>query len=256
MSLTTNNTKTNMVPTFLLKGINPNEFFDKYKSGYFQNLTFPESKVEIPKNTPEIFDNIGSNYYSQMYEYTNHMNSRQRIYTTNHCNFITFATNNKNTTENNTKLKYYELNSNPQPCVWCRKPIKKRELGIPHQISYRPKTNTYVIHTGRDVCSFNCMITFVRRKANNPFIYQSPYYIHSESIVHTWFNLCHPDKILREAPEWDLHEINGGPLSDKDFFNDKYIYQPLPNIITLPCKEEYFRSEYPKRLKLVINNKN
>ena len=110
------------------------------------------------------------------------------------------------------------------PCLWCRKRFTHAAIGIPIGMQVRGKTISYMV-TGRYCCYQCCLAALYRlellRSGHRDHVYNN-----SRCYLESMFNRQYPGKILHRAKEWTLHEINGGPLSDKDFFDDNYIFLP------------------------------
>ena len=222
-----------MEHTFFLKGVDVAKVLDLYNEGYYDNIEIDVSdKIDLKKNTTKTKKVIGTNNSHQCYEYKIG-DVYKRIVVTGHEDFVVGYNNNKG--------------SNGR-CKWCNSQIKGYPLGIPLKWIYDPETGVSIFHLIKKFCHFECVLSYiVRENVNNKV--NGFFYTNSETLLRNLFEMIHPGKVLRRARDSDLLDINDGPLTESEYFEDFHEYVPNGRIIFSPVKREFDQTDK----KFVIN---
>lgn len=227
-------------PTFLLKGINIVDITNKYLRGECSNRKVG-AKHKMLVNNVVLETNIGTNAESEVYEFIDWSNSRQRVVTINHGLYNEFKTN--------------VINSNPKVCHHCRCIIIGDPIGIPirmeqHRNWLDPSTTATatttttkkkltVYHVQGLFHSFNCAYAIILKEYKLSFKIRDPNYCDAETLLLHMFYSMYPNKKLKPAPDWKLLNINGGPLTQEEFDKGMYNFVRSPNLVLVPLKIEY-----------------
>ena len=229
-------------PTFLLKGINPNEIKKKYIAGDYKSIKIPENKIKIDRYVIEKERDIGKNYNSEIYEYINQTNSQQRVITLNHHYYNNF----KSAMLNNRRPRI----TGPYTCQWCRRIFKHKPLGKPIKLLYDRKKKVDIFYCEGCYCTGECVLGRLKCYTRGPQMFRRARYVDSETLLRYMFELLYPGKILGSTDNWELLDINGGPLSEKEFFSNTHRYYPTDTVFLAPIKTEYLVMVPPK-LKII-----
>lgn len=207
-----------IVPTFLLRAVDPNAVLEAYLEGAYQQVTEPPGKVLAAKEI-SLAPSYGQSQKSEIYTYRNKSNNQTVVVTTNHDAYEAVIDG-----------KVYR----PSRCLWCRGPIEEEPIGIPVKMTI--SEGIYYFHLDRPhYCSFECC--FAELCLDNKRCVREPLYCDSEQMLRLFFREVVGEEQLTAAPDWWLLEDNGGPLSRQDWKAHHYVR--TPSIITLPIKTEY-----------------
>ena len=232
-------------PGFLLKGIDISSIVEGYLQGKYKDIrTTSLTKLRLLVNNVVLESNVGKDSESEVYEFIDWSNTRQRVVTINHGNYFEFKKNNeKQTSIINNKV-----------CHYCRCEIKGQVLGRPlrmeeHKMDINKdnkgngrvdsKNKMYIYHVEGQYHSFNCMYANVSKELSLNYKIRNSSYSDSQTLVLHMFNQMYPGKKLKPSPDWRLLDINGGPLSQEDFDTPSYNFLQTPNIVLVPLKIEY-----------------
>lgn len=232
-------------PSFLLRGVDPENVIKQYFSGYFSrvaNLTIPTApeNVDITPVSSDIKVSISPD--DEVYEFLDRSNNKQRVLMINY------------------KLYSEAIGKKSQPKKVCQKhrgEFDSLSLGIPIKLERRiiqtsnsagttptsTPTSTYIFHTIGSYCCFECAYQEVIDEMSKSGCLKNPIYSDSETLISMLFSIMYPNKKLTGIPDWRLHQVNGGPLSDKEFFNQKSVYTMNPTVILTPIRNEYLKSD-------------
>ena len=216
----------NVTPTFLLKGVDPVNIFNKYLTGYYNNIPIPSNKVNFSSNNLSLAPQYGSNGYSETYVYRDKNNTQQIVATTNHSQYSLVRSSDGK-----------ELSIDGK-CMWCRSDIISPPIGIPIIMEYH--NNEYKFHVDGKCDTFECCYSLLKTFTKLSYIYRDPLYIDSESMLLLMYSIIHPNSPrLKPAPDWRVLKDNGGWMSLSEFRSESHYYQRTPNFILLPLKIEY-----------------
>jgi len=116
-------------------------------------------------------------------------------------------------------------------CQWCRDNLQETCLGIP--IRHVP-SGDMKFETEGCYCSFECAYSdLIKSHLNNPM------YRNSESYLNYAFKISYPDKHLKPAPDWKLHECNGGSLTSDRFHDGQHRYYDTGRLKCISMSRNY-----------------
>lgn len=201
--------------TLMLRRIDPIVMLTRYLAGDFKSLKIPTSKVAISSAFINLNQSVGINSTSEIFKFNDKTNAGQLVITTNH-----------------NQYKYYkeknEGKNPPKPislCGWCRRNIKNAPIGIPTSMTI---SNNMVIFDVEDTYdTFGCALAALKKIYGCHRIHKDPLYIDAEQLLHCLYFKMYPEKQdtrIREAPDWRLLKINGGPFEDSEYDSDRYEY--------------------------------
>lgn len=116
------------------------------------------------------------------------------------------------------------INTITDICRWCRRSFEGDPVGIP--INYSKQEGKIKFSIEHPCCDFACALAMLNTLKDTK-------YSISKMLLNLWFKMLYPDEILRPANSWLLLNINGGPLTEDEFFdqNFNYIYHETIEII-------------------------
>jgi hypothetical protein len=125
------------------------------------------------------------------------------------------------------------VTDNQRPlCDWCRGPMKDDAIGIPIKYTYQESIDTHKFDCDDTcACSLSCAYAVLKSSMKLSYRYRHGSYVDSETLLLLWHKLLDTHSSLRPAPDWKLHERNGGPLNDKQYYSSSYTYQQLPKVL-------------------------
>jgi len=216
-------------PTFLLRGIDPQEVLERYLNNEFQSIVAPTKKILIDQVDLALDRNVTNDRNAEIYEVSNRSEQRQRIATVNHQAYT------------------YGLD-NPivKRCRWCRCEIEGKVIGIPIMQEYDPVTKNSIFHVDGRHCRFECVYADLISRTQMPWGLRQGIYCSSETLLLRLFDMIYPGKKLCPAQMWDLLNSNGGPFTTKEYFAISHFYHPLSTIRLYPVKREYLMVKQSK----------
>jgi len=224
-----------ILPTFLLRGIEPQKIINKYLEGGYSEInknTIEKKKINTQNiETLQLLPQYDKTHESEIYTYVDKSNVTRIVGTTNHAAYLIV----KNS--DGKELPY----GNGRKCDWCHLELKAPPIGIPIKFEWIEDKNTYIFHTDENLYdTFECCFSGLKRLTPPYFTYRDPLRMDSEQMLRFMYSVMYPkEKKLKEAPDWKLLKENGGFVSQKDFFDGLHEYKRTPNIILLPAKVEY-----------------
>lgn len=213
--------------SFLLRGINTKDIMENYHKGKYKNLKLPDSKIEISESFKKSERQVGESYDSEFYNFNDKIGTNRLIVTTNHPQF-----------------NWYKNDGTPPftKCLWCRNEIKGKPIGIPVRLEKDEKQNKIIYYVEDCFCSFECCLTQLRIFNNYKLEYKDPIYKNSEQMLYSMYSQMHPnEETIRIRPDWRLLNINGGPLSEKDYYSNKHKYVDIKSMVLIPAKRKYIK---------------
>lgn len=232
----TGNTSSNI----LIRGVRPDDVLTKYLDGVFTTVTLPE-KREINTKIPKMQDYGTDPEKSQVYYYTDRQSRRVIVATGNHTPYIQFVHNNY---DPHTVIDLSNMN---YPCYWCRRPLdkyRKTVVGIPIKINRTVTDQTGIFSFDCDdygcYCDERCAYSSLKANYRNPITLRDSLWEDSESLLRFIYRLKYGDQTLKEAKDFRLLKINGGPLDDDEYDSyENYDFSKSSNVIYLPIKKMY-----------------
>ncbi len=221
--------------TLMLRRIDPIVMLRRYLAGEFRKVTIPNGKVKFSKAFMNLNQRVGSDQTSEIYRFNDKTNSGQIIVTTNHIHY--------NHAKESRDGK--EVEEPVTECKWCRRKIKAdKAIGIPISMEVDRHTNKTVFNTEDSFDQFGCALAVLKRVYNCHHMYKDPLYMDAEQMLHCMYHMMYPDKVgtrIKEANDWRLLKLNGGPLDDEEFDSQQHGYVRLPNVVLVPVKRQYIK---------------
>lgn len=207
-----------IVPTLHLRGIVPSVILARYKKGDFPGVQ--ESKVNVSVTDIRLLPKFSSDPAEETFIFVDKSGSKNVYTTTNQASYRQWM-----------EKGAYSPNV---PCQWCRYPVGDECVPIPLKMVDR---NLFI----GDVpyCSFECSLAGLKKEYGLSFITRDPLYRNSEYLLKHLFSKENPGKKLKEAMDWRLLDINGGPLSREEFASSFHFLR-TPNLI-IPAKVCYLQ---------------
>ena len=208
-------------PTFLLKGIEPFDLSEEYKSGQILvTLAFEKKKIAPVALTT----NRGKSFRDGIYTFRNRDNFVHTIATTGAKSF-----------------SFVNEKGEPQQggiCVACHEEFNHEALGIPiHLVQHNEKVLVFRIYV---TCNFHCTLRLIRLLQR---IRHRPVNLtHAEQFLRYLYSKMHPEgPPLQEAADPLLLESHDGSLNPEEYKDQRYTYVSVSNLIFYPAKEQYLR---------------
>ena len=218
--------------TLMLRRIDPITMLKKYLSGGFKNVTIPKNKIKITSSFVDLNRRIGTDQTCEIYRFNDKTNHSQVIVTTNHSNY-------QQVKDKTPK----QINK----CIWCRRNIVGKPIGIPVEMELNRHTKETIFHVEDSYCNhnyFQCVFAGLKQLNSCHHMYKDPIYMDSEQLLHRMYYKIYPDRNktrIKEAKHWRMLDINGGPLSSEQYDSETTEYIEIPNLILLPCKRRYIQ---------------
>lgn len=243
----------NIVPSFLLRGINPNKVLDDYVKGFFSNIHFENVQDVTVKTAPLTIVSVNSNSPEDPVFVIREKNSFNRVFVfANQEEFKMY----QNNVEKDMDVKISRV------CDYCLRKFDHQHMVIPliREIRYIRKGgdpsgdpigdsrgpggskngNTVVkfpviIGDGK-YCDYRC--TFAALKCYNSvnFRYRDLLYNNSEMLLRELFEEKYPNQVLTPAPNRSLLKSFGGSLDYDEWSDHNFTYDRMINPLILPAK--------------------
>lgn len=195
-------------PTFTIGGFDAADLYNKYSMGAFNDITLEQIKnirSIMPSNvsTAEI---LTDNQDSSKFVIVDNRGIRSTLVSTN--------------------VK------NVSKCHWCRSNITGVCLGLP--VKHIKHAQELKFETEGCYCSFECAYAeFIKSFSKDPM------FLNTESYLNYAFSISYPNQILKPAPDWRLHECNGGPLTTEKFHQGNHKYYDTGRLKCIPVSRNY-----------------
>jgi len=236
---------TRIVPTFLLKGLDPNRLFADYQSGVFARQPVHKSKITISQNTTILAPSYGTTNQSPIFCIKDRNNCSVVIATTGHTNFEVFTSTGGNLPTGGR-------------CDFCKEDFTETAIGYP--VGYQetliltnddpnPKNSHYrIIYTfwvEGEFCSFECALGYIRILLSHPSDYRDTTIRDSERLLKLLYKFMYPTAgILRPAQDPKLLRSNKGSLTKEEWKDNRHIYIRTDRILMIPAKIEYLQQNF------------
>ena len=233
-------------PTFLLKGVNPQQIMADYAAGLFNRGTHNKSKIPIAKSNIILAPTYGKTNRDPVFCVKDRNNSNVIIATTSHADFQVF---------NNTGGKLAAGGR----CEWCHSDFADTHIGYP--IAFQ-ETNVLVSDGGANsqnhrnkvmytfwvegrFDSFECMLAYVKKMLSRPSNYRESTMRDCERWGRLMYRLTYPSAgALRPAQDPRLLALNGGSLTYDEWNDGRHIYARTDRVLMIPAKVEYVMQNF------------
>jgi hypothetical protein len=212
----------------VLHNIDPYEIRTRYLNGEYDNMVIGSAPLTFRGELRDL--PASSDRNMERYQDT-HDGSSSTIVTTGQEDF-------NNGMKNLVNPGQIDLTKHGK-CKWCRKSLNdisydSKVVGIPYSMEIKgtdeAKRYIFKLVPNTKVCGGNCLLRYAMSE---------PEYRQYIPWIKFLFHLVNPSRELSPAKDWDLHQRNGGLLSDQEYYNDDFQFTKNGNIITLPTKMEY-----------------
>lgn len=208
-----------IVPSFHLRGIIHASSLIRYKKKEFPSII--EDKVNIAVSNIQVLPKYSQDPQEETFLFQDKSGCKDLYTTLNHHPF---------------KEGKYKQDI---PCLYCRYPIGENCVPLPLKL-----INGELLISEEPFCSFQCCLAGLRREQGLSFVFRDPLYKDSEHLLKYFYAKEHgEDKVLREALDWRLLDINGGPLSREEYTKENISYMRTTNII-VPVKVCYMQIKH------------
>lgn len=214
--------------SFLLRGIDPTEIMKNYHEGKYDNLKLPNTKIKLTNTITLQSHKIGTSDDDEFYKCSDKYGLSNIIVTTNHPRFIWYKNGGKDIPPFSS-------------CGYCRKPIEGNHLpiGIPVKMVCTPP-NQVTFYVEDCFHSFECCFTQLKKHTSYTRDFIDPHYTNSIHLLYVMLHIMHPHhEKLKELSDWRLLNINGGPLTDEEFFSENHHYIDTKNLVLIPVKRQF-----------------
>jgi len=216
--------------SFLLKAVDPLEILKKYQNNEFPPISLSKIEVQIVKKPIQIEKPKGENCHDQTYVIDKSLSSTHCMITLGHKDFV----------RSNIKTRH---------CKWCRRSFSHDPVTLPIKMDYIPsqivdgqreeeKKIYYGIFNFHD---FSCAYKYSIEKNKGSISVQDPRFSTSTQLLLSMFSELYPEEVLTPAPDWELLDINDGPMTVDQFDSKHYKYVVSPNVVIVPSKITYER---------------
>ena len=209
--------------TLFLRGIDPKELGRKYSAGNFIGDLVPPDKVILGNGIIDTFT-TGSNPNGEFFEYPDRDGYYQLVVRTGHKRYVSIQ-------ENTTPPTI--------PCFWCRR--MGNDGGIIIRMEWDFGINKFYTEGG--CCTFECGLAYLEDEETRRPMGRDALYSSAIPLINRAFSLVYPHDKLSSSADWRLLCINGGPLTEKQFFHGTHRFQRTPNVIFYPSRIEYLATK-------------
>lgn len=238
-------------PTFLLKGIDPNELLDAYNKGIYSKYEQNNTKIIVTQTNSILAPTYGSSNKDPVFCVKDKNNNNIIIATSKHVDYEVFNSSGGNLPEGG-RCDHCKIDFDH---VVVGYPVAYQEqiLLIDEEISPHYKT-IYIFWTEGELCSFECALTKIRETQQRSCEYRDNNTRDSESMLRMLYKFMHPnDGILRPAQDYGLLKSNRGSLTMEEWNNNKHVYVKTDKILLMPAKHEYIQENFIKPYGIPIN---
>lgn len=243
---------TRMMPTFLLKGIDPNKLLTDYKAGVFATLALDKSKITISTASKVIAPQYGSSNKDPIY----------CVKDKNNCNIIIATT-------NHSDYEVYTKNGGTLPtggrCEYCHDEFTGTAVGYP--LNFKETTVLvnengvtrqrllYTFWVEGKFCSFECALGYINNILGRPADFRDFSHRDSERWLRLLHRLTYPNaKQLKAAPNPRLLKSNGGSLTKEEWQYPQHSYSRTDRVLIIPAKVEYVRNDFQNVIGFLDSN--
>ena len=257
-----------------LIGISPLELIQMYASG---TLLAAQSTATVKSTTREIVYDLETGTdprTSEVYRYHNNNNSQVKVITTDHTIFSQrqHEIELQGCSVHNAHGQHLSYLPPGHDCKWCRRhcsvsdldqstspidpgnnastasfsvptkdsPNSLYPIGLPISMYYEESTQRLRFDTVGYFCCFGCAFAYLKMKFPRGRMITNSRMAESERLLRLMLHtVSGGSAVLKPCPDWDLLDINGGPMGERHFFAGQTTYLPMSNMLMLPAKELY-----------------
>ncbi|CAK7994957.1 Hypothetical protein POVR1_LOCUS475 [uncultured virus] len=211
-----------VIESFSLSRVDPVDVEEKYKNGYYNTLNIPRVKINIEDRKDVLKKTIDTSSCSDIYTYKDKAGADVIVATTNCDQFRAYNTEAPNICGGR--------------CFYCLRDFKTRPLGIVCEITFEDDIRTY--HTEKIFDTFGCIFTYIRKTNWSTTL-------KDDLIMKTgqMFNDMYPGEPIPYANDMELLKSNQGSLTDEEWENKTYVYEPMSGRIMVPFKSLYVKKK-------------
>jgi hypothetical protein len=226
--------KKKVVPTFVLKGVQCRTVFNNYMSGITASLTLDDVMAEHPVRVKKFtnFDDEKSHTLDgEVYQYKTSATKRLH-YSLNQKQYIKVRSN---------TIVEQDRGDEEKMCKWCRRKFTHPYVGIPMRLTYDTRSGVSRYDVYGTFCIFECAYAYLKTKVEYGPTYRDGRFASSDCLLRALYNQCFPGKDLVASYDWELLDINLGPLSAEEYYSNASRYVGDSNIVFIPTKIVYKR---------------
>ena len=199
--------------TFLLRGLNPQLIWDRYKSGQYSTIGIPNTPINLINGFKSELGRVSCDKNAERYNEQPSLKSHKCV-TTNSSQFQAALANMEGL-----QIK----DSKPQYCKWCRKDLSTLSpdvipLGTIVKIE-KTGNNQFTLYTINAFCRMGC--NYAELMGRTSYWRIGDLVQMEEKNLRFVMDKLYPGKTLECCPDWELHERNGGPLTDKEYYSNQ-----------------------------------
>lgn len=233
---------TQIVPTFLLKGLDHRRLVVDYRAGFFTRAIAPKSKIKIASPQEMLAPTYGTSNTAPIFCVKDKNNGSVVIATTGHHNFEVFTANN-GVLPTGGRCEHckcdFDTTAVGYPIGYQETLVLTNDTPDPSQARYRI---LYSFWVEGQFCSFECALGYVRNILSRPSEYRDTTIRDSERLLKLLYKLTYPEAgILRPAQDPRLLQFNGGPLTREEWNHQHHVYIRTDRVLMIPAKVEYIQ---------------
>ena len=238
MWLKHNKMNTRVVPTFLLKGVDPHKLLQDYQQGFFNRDPPTKSPIKLVQNVALLANSYSSNRADRLYAIKDRNNSNVVLASSSYISWKMVAVGGE--------VKEAVI----RRCCHCRSDVKVApgEVPLGYPIAFEESCllkdgHYYIIYTfwmEDTACDYECSLGYVEGRNAVPSNYRDPLLKDSARMLHYLYRLQYPKgEILRPAKDPLLLDSNGGSLTRAEWKDKSHCYLRQDRIVVLPARVEY-----------------
>jgi len=224
---------TRVVPTFLLKGVDPRKLLEDYRNGHFAQPRSTASKINVLTKLNLLAPSYSTNRSAPVYTMRDRHNTNIVIASSNHVRWSMTNAHDHQPPSGGT-------------CGWCRTRITSGAIGYP--IDFQELTYTgsdgatnivYRFGVEDTFCDCECALAYIQ---NNILFTTSPLHMNARVYLNILYMIMYPKQGPLLAAQCPLLLIdNGGSLSYKEWKEHSHSYLKTDRVIMAPARVEYIQ---------------
>lgn len=196
-----------VVPTFIISGFDITEVYTQYYTGAFNELSLEQiAPIKTGIKASGVVNAATTNSAEPKYVVIDNRGIKSTLVATN--------------TKAHSK------------CLWCRDSIIDMAVGLP--VKKQHSLGELKFEVEGQYCCFECAYADFIRSFN-----KDPMFKNTECYLHYAFLQLYPNKQLIAAPDFRLHECNGGPLTKEQFHQKSNRYYDSGRLKLLPVSRHF-----------------
>ncbi len=236
---------TRVMPTFLLKGVDPAKLLSDYHAGVFSRPIPVKAPIRVAHNSSVLAPTYGTSNQDPIFTIKDRNNNSVVIATSNHAPFETF-TSSGGTLPKGGRCEFcrddFEHTIIGYPLAYEEETILTPSMEDPTQSVYRV---IYIFWVEGRFCSFECCLAYVRNTMMRPADHRDTMIRDSERMLKLLHKLSYPASgSLRTAQDPRLLKCNGGPLSREEWLDQRHTFVRTDRVLMIPAKAEYIQQNF------------